>query len=85
MDRFIDKGMAIVNAELRLPFWRRLGCVAGVDAGKVWADLRSVDLARWSVSPVLGLRLRMQTFVVRLDVGFGKESTGVYVNFGHLF
>jgi len=27
----------------------------------------------------------MDTFVVRLDVGFGKETTGVYFNFGQIF
>jgi outer membrane protein assembly factor BamA len=85
MDRFIDRGMAVVNAELRMPLWGRLGCVGGLDAGKVWARVDDLDMARWSISPVVGLRVRMQTFVVRLDVGFGHETTGVYVNFGHLF
>lgn len=85
MDRFIDRGMAVANAEVRLPFWGRLGCIAGLDAGKVWASPKDFDLSRWTACPVVGLRLRMQTFVARLDVGFGRETTGVYANFGHLF
>jgi hypothetical protein len=27
----------------------------------------------------------MDTFVVRADIGFGKETTGFYLNFGQLF
>jgi hypothetical protein len=35
--------------------------------------------------PVFGLRLYMDTFVVRLDAGLGKETTGFFLNFGQLF
>jgi hypothetical protein len=34
---------------------------------------------------VAGLRFYMNTFVVRCDVGFGKETTGLYFNFGQVF
>jgi hypothetical protein len=37
------------------------------------------------LNAVAGLRFSMETFVVRADVGFGRESTGFYLNFGHLF
>ena len=63
----------------------RLGGVLGLDAGRVWSSIADFDLRDWAVNPTVGLRFIMNTFVVRFDVGFGKEYTGVYFNFGHLF
>jgi hypothetical protein len=34
---------------------------------------------------VCGLRYYMDTFIVRLDVGLSDETTGLYLNFGHIF
>ncbi|MDD8018778.1 MAG: BamA/TamA family outer membrane protein, partial [Bacteroidota bacterium] len=84
-DRFLDKASALINLELRFPLVGRLGAITGLDAGKVWQSLSSVDLKRWQSNPTFGLRFFMDTFVVRLDVGLGKETTGFYLNFGHLF
>ena len=84
-DRYLDKISAVANAELRFPIYWRFGGVVGLDAGKVWNRLGKVDLVRWATNPSAGLRLHMDTFVVRLDVGFGKETTGVYFNFGQIF
>lgn len=84
-DRFLDRVAAVTNCELRFPILWRIGGIAGIDAGKVWNSLSSIDVAGWEMSPVAGLRLYMDTFVVRADVGFGRETTGVYLNFGHLF
>jgi outer membrane protein assembly factor BamA len=84
-DRFLDKVSAVGNIELRVPIYWRFGGVVGFDAGKVWHELSEVDLGRWATNPVAGLRFYMQTFVVRADLGFGKETTGFYLNFGHVF
>ncbi len=84
-DRYFDKVSAVVNAELRFPIFWRFGGVVGLDFGKVWSALRGFDLHRWAVNPTAGLRFHMKTFVVRVDVGFGKETTGLYFNFGHVF
>jgi outer membrane protein assembly factor BamA len=84
-DRYLDKVSAVANAELRFPIFWRFGGVAGFDFGKVWRELKDFDLHRWAVNPVVGLRFYMNTFVVRCDVGFGKETTGLYFNFGQAF
>jgi outer membrane protein assembly factor BamA len=84
-DRYLDKTAAISNAEIRFPIYWRFGGIIGFDAGKVWHGLSDVNLSRWPANPVVGLRFSMETFVVRMDLGFGKETTGMYVNFGHLF
>jgi endonuclease/exonuclease/phosphatase family metal-dependent hydrolase len=84
-DRYLDKTAALVNAEIRFPVLGRLGGVAGLDLGKVWHAPADIDLRGWAVNPTLGLRFYMKTYVVRLDVGFGREATGLYFNFGHIF
>lgn len=84
-DRFLDKTLALFNAELRFPIYWRFGGVLGLDAGKVWSSVSKLDLKHWPMNPTAGLRFYMNTFVVRLDVGFGKETTGLYFNFGHIF
>ena len=84
-DRYLDRVAAVANVELRFPLVWRFGGVAGMDAGKVWHSAGLMDLPRWATNPVIGLRFHMDTFIVRLDLGFGKETTGVYLNFGQLF
>jgi hemolysin activation/secretion protein len=84
-DRFLDKVAAIGNAELRFPIFWRFGAIGGLDAGKVWSSFGKLDVQRWAVNPTVGLRFYMDTFLVRLDIGFGSETTGFYLNFGHIF
>jgi outer membrane protein assembly factor BamA len=84
-DRFLGKTAAVANAEIRFPIFWRLGGVAGFDAGKVWSSPSKIDFSRWAANYVLGLRFYMDTFVVRADIGFSKETTGFFLNFGHIF
>lgn len=84
-DRYLDKASALMNAELRFPIFWRIGGVVGADAGKVWQSLSSADLRDWAFNPVVGLRLYMDNYVVRADLGFGRDGTGFYFNFGQLF
>jgi len=89
-DRFLDSASALVNAEIRFPLLWRFGGVAGVDAGKVWNMAGKFDLDGWARNLALGLRFYLETFVVRMDIGFGRDAfgesnTGFYFNFGHLF
>jgi outer membrane protein assembly factor BamA len=84
-DRYLDRTAALVNAEIRFPISRRFGGVAGLDLGRAWHSPTDVDFRKWTANPVFGLRFYMNTFVVRLDVGLGRETTGLYFNFGHIF
>jgi len=84
-DRFLDKSHLLLNAEIRFPIFWRFGGVLGLDTGKVWPSLGDMNIRGWITNPTVGLRLYMKTFVVRMDIGLGKESTGFYFNFGHLF
>lgn len=84
-DRFLDKISAVTNAELRFPIYWRFGGVAGIDLGRVWNKFSEISFSKWAMNPNFGLRFYMDTFIVRLDIGFGKETTGFYFNFGHVF
>jgi outer membrane protein assembly factor BamA len=88
-DRYLSASTFIINNEIRFPIWRRLGGVAGLDIGSTGStteyEFWSQQLSGWIINPVLGLRYNMDNFIVRFDVGFGKETTGIYFNFGHIF
>jgi outer membrane protein assembly factor BamA len=84
-DRFLDKFSMLFNMELRFPVYRRLGAIAGLDCGKVWSGMSKLDLKNWPWNPVIGIRYYRHTYVVRLDAGIGRETFGLYINFGHVF
>jgi hypothetical protein len=84
-DRYLDKVSALVNAEIRFPIVWRFGGIAGIDAGKVWSGIGRLDFPRWVWNPVAGIRFYWDRIIVRADFGFGKETTGFYLNFGQLF
>ena len=88
-DRYLSASTFILNNEIRFPIWWRFGGIAGLDIGATGStadyEFWSQQLSGWIVNPVLGLRFYMDNFVVRFDVGFGKETTGIYFNFGHIF
>lgn len=84
-DRYLDRVSALLNAEIRFPLLWRFGGILGIDAGKVWSGLSKLDLPRWIWNPVAGLRFYWDRIILRADFGFGKETTGFYLNFGQLF
>jgi outer membrane protein assembly factor BamA len=97
-DRYLLEGIVLFNAEVRFPLVWRFGGIVGWDAGLVDPGRLTMSLAnlgfgrpdsptapRWASNSVVGLRFFMDTFLVRADIGFGEETTGFYLNFGHLF
>lgn len=83
--RFLDQTFLLLNTELRIPVYRRLGAILGLDTGKVWASPRRIDWRGWTMNPVFGLRFITDSYILRADVGLGRESTGVYITAGHMF
>ena len=84
-DRIMDKASILVNGELRFPIYARLAGITAIDAGRVFSSLRTINISDWKINPTIGLRYIMDNFVVRLDIGFSNETTGLYFNFGHIF
>ena len=85
LNRFLDRGKFLVNAEYRFPVVGRLGANVFCDTGTVWPSLRGIDLGRIAFDAGAGLRFYMPDFVVRVDVAWSKEGMGLYFNFGHIF
>lgn len=85
MNRFQDKGKLLFNAEYRFPIWKRFGGNIFMDAGSVWPALDKIRLQNFATNLGWGLRYYLQNFVVRFDMGFSHEGTGIYFNFGHVF
>lgn len=84
-DRFINNTVIYCNAELRFKLYNRLGGIAGLDFGKTWNVVPKIDLSNWIYSPVVGFRYYMDNFIVRADLSISKETSGFYLNFGHIF
>jgi outer membrane protein assembly factor BamA len=78
-DRYLSNSFILLNQELRFPIFWRFNGIVGADIGN------GKSTKGWIINPVLGLRFNMNNFIVRADLGFGKESIGFYFNFGHLF
>ena len=78
-DRYLTTSLILLNEELRFQIFWRLGGILGADIGY------GESAGEWILNPVVGLRLYMDNFIVRADLGFGKKSTGLYFNFGHIF
>ena len=85
LNRFLDKGKFLINAEYRFPILWRLGGNAFCDTGTVWPSLRAVDLGALAFDAGVGLRFYMPDFVARVDVAWSREGMGLYFNFGHIF
>jgi len=85
LNRFIDKGKFLINAEYRFPLWKKLGGNVFLDSGCVWPSWSGIRLNKFVVDVGWGLRYYLQNFVVRFDMGFSNEGIGIYFNFGHVF
>jgi outer membrane protein assembly factor BamA len=85
LNRFLDKGKFLFNAEYRFPLWKKLGGNVFLDAGHIWSSWKAIDLMKSVLDFGWGLRYYLHHFVVRFDMGFSDEGTGIYFNFGHIF
>lgn len=84
-NRFLDRGKWLVNVEYRFPLWKKLGGNVFADAGSLWPRWEEMLSSRVVFDAGGGLRYYLENFVVRFDMGFSHEGTGVYFNFGHVF
>lgn len=83
--------VTILNAELRVPVWNRLGAVFFVDGGNVFERVANFDLGELRGSAGFGLRFRSPVGPIRLDLGFkldprdGERRRGIHLGIGHAF
>ena len=80
--RYADQSMVAFQAEIRQHLFWRLGAVAFGSIGQVSGKVRNFSIGDFHVAGGGGLRLRLhekEKLNLRVDVGFGENSMGVYV------
>jgi outer membrane protein assembly factor BamA len=66
-------GLAVVNVELRTPYWKGLGGVGFFDAGNVFSRASNLQLDELRPAAGLGLRYRSPLGPLRVDLGFNLD------------
>jgi outer membrane protein insertion porin family len=66
-------GLAVVNAEMRSPYWKGLGGVAFFDAGNVFRRAGDIRLTEFRPAAGFGLRYRSPLGPLRFDLGFNLD------------
>lgn len=88
LGRYRDKNMIAVQMEYRMPLWKRIGLVGFVGYGDVAAKISHFDLKSFRYSVGFGLRYMFspkERLNLRLDVGFGEGTAGVYFTASEAF
>lgn len=87
--RYIDRNQMALQAEYRfVPIWRRLGATIFAGAGDVFNRVDDLHPDRLKFSVGFGIRYlfsRSEKINIRLDYGFGKESSGNYLDLFEAF
>jgi hypothetical protein len=87
--RFVDRCLLMLQAEYRVvPIWWRLGLTLFGGVADVAHDLGAFDFAdpKWAVG--VGVRFllyRDEKITVRQDFGFGRDSSGDYLDLNEAF
>ncbi len=83
--------VTILNAELRMPVWNRLGAVFFIDGGNVFERIATFDLGELRGAAGFGIRFRSPVGPIRADLGFkldrrtGEPRRAFYLGIGHAF
>lgn len=80
--RYRDKNGIAVQAEYRIPVWRRFGLVGFVGAAQVSDKVSRFAIVRFWVAGGVGLRFSWnpkERVNIRLDYGVGNNSSGMYI------
>lgn len=86
--RYRDLNIFVLQMEYRMPLWWRFGFAAFGGIGDVSHHLSEFSLSRLKYTFGLGFRFqlnRQENINLRLDFGFGKESSGLYLTIGEAF
>jgi outer membrane protein assembly factor BamA len=86
--RFRDKNLLVFQAEYRMPLFWRLGAVGFVGIGSVAEKFSQLDLGNLKSAYGIGLRFlfdKKERIQLRMDIGWGKNSSGFYVSIFEAF
>jgi outer membrane protein assembly factor BamA len=86
--RYRDKSMVVIQTELRLKVWKRLGMVIFAGATDLGNQLTKLSPGNFKYSVGLGLRFTVvpkEGTNIRLDYGFGEGTSGFYIQADEAF
>lgn len=85
--RFRDENAALLQAELRVNVWKRLGAVVFGGVGVLGNSQQLLRLNAPKAAGGAGLRVRINDdkLNIRADYGIGNGSTGLYLTIGEAF
>lgn len=86
--RFRDQNAAEVQAELRQNVFGRFGFTLFTATGEVWDRFADFSMANFKWTAGAGFRFNINKddpTNIRVDVGFGKDTGGFYLQFGEAF
>lgn len=82
MGRYRDKDLVAVQAEYRIPLWKRIGMVVFGGLGEVSPNLKKLSLFGLKYSAGGGIRFALkqkEKLNLRLDYGIGYHSSAAYI------
>jgi hypothetical protein len=85
-DRFRDRNVLLVNAEVRCQIWHWLDMAVFADAGHVFRDFRAVEWGTPRLGYGPGFRVKNDGKTLgRLDIARGSEGWTLHLDLGSLF
>jgi hypothetical protein len=86
--RYRDRSMLAMQAEYRLPLWRRFGLCVFAGLAQVQPRTGLLSLSEFHPAGGVGLRYKFnprENLNIRLDVGFADSSPAFYLTFAEAF
>ena len=84
--RYRDKNSAVLQVELRQKIYRRHGVAMWAAAGNVFPDFKRIAFAHTLPEIGIGYRFEFKNRInIRLDMGVGRNGTGINFNVNEAF
>lgn len=86
--RFRDKKLMVLQAEWRQHLYKRIGCTVFADVGEVSSEINGFSLDHTKATFGGGLRYQLSQngkINIRFDAGFGRNTSGFYINISEAF
>lgn len=84
--RYRDENIVEAQVELRQKVWRRNGIVVWAGAGNIFRDFGSFDIGQTLPNFGVGYRWEFKKKMnIRLDLGFGRNGSGIIFNINEAF
>lgn len=88
LGRFRDNNAIVFQMEYRMPLWKRIGIVGFTSVGDVSDKIGRFSLTNFKATFGAGLRFALkpeEKLNFRFDIGFSRESVGVYFTLTEAF